>query len=300
MIRETFNYPDYLSAKKPVDDKSLNQTVWSKLECWLKAQQDNSIPLNILEIGAGIGTMIERLLEKNLLTNCHYTAIEMESPFREVAFNRLKNWAILNNFSHDEINKEQIRITSNKLNLELNWVIADVLNYHENVKKDSYDLLVGHAIIDLFPVPQCMPTLLAYLKPGAAFYFSLNFSGTTQFIPAHPYDEKISAAYHQDMDNRFPQLKWQPSQTGIMLGNWLMSQGHTVIEQGSSDWNLPLSGVEPDTNQLFINNILDTIDHALKNLSGLEEWLVTRRTQLETGELQLLVTNQDYFGSTML
>jgi hypothetical protein len=300
MISETFNYPDYLSAKKSVDDKSLNQAVWSKLINSIKAQQNKSGPMHILEIGAGIGTMIERFLEADLLTDCHYTAIEMESPFREVAFNRLKNWAILNNFSFDEINKEKITLTCDGKNLELNWVITDVLNYHEMANKNTHDLLIGHAIIDLLPVPQCMPTLLDYLKPGATFYFSLNFSGTTQFIPAHPFDEKISAAYHQDMDNRFPQLKWQPSQTGVMLGNWLTTQGHTIIEQGLSDWNLPLSDLEPDTNRLFINNILDTIENALKNLPGLEEWLKTRRTQLKTRELQLLVTNQDYLGSTML
>ncbi|MGY8814127.1 MAG: SAM-dependent methyltransferase [Gammaproteobacteria bacterium] len=265
----------------------------------MKDQQDKPRPLNIIEIGAGIGTMIERFLDEDILANCHYTAIEMEPPFREVAFNRLKNWAMLNNFSYDEINKEKIVLTANGINLELNWVIADVLNYHEIAKKNTHDLLIGHAIIDLLPVPQCIPTLLDYLKPGGAFYFSLNFSGTTQFQPNHPYDKKISAAYHQDMDNRFSGLKWQPSQTGAVLGNWLTTQGHTIIEQGSSDWKLPLSDLAPDLNSLFINNILDTIENALKNLSGLDEWLVTRRLQLEAGELRLLVTNQDYFGFTM-
>ncbi len=262
MIRETFDYPDYLSAKKPVDDESLNQAVWKSMINWLKTRQDNTKSLKILEIGAGIGTMLERLLETDLLTNCTYTAIEMEAPFRESAFNRLENWSKDNNFSFTKINKDKILISNNDKSIELDWIIGDVLNIKDRIENNYYDLLIGHAVIDLLPVPQCMPGLLTFLKPGAGFYLSLNFSGNTQFIPAHPEDEKISAAYHQDMDNRFPDLDWQPSLTGIALGPWLTSQGHKIIEHGPSDWKLPLPTLTAETNGLFIANILDTIENA--------------------------------------
>ncbi len=51
---------DIYSAKKSVDDRSLNLGVYQKLTEALAAG-NLRVPLNILEIGCGIGTMIERL-----------------------------------------------------------------------------------------------------------------------------------------------------------------------------------------------------------------------------------------------
>jgi SAM-dependent methyltransferase len=297
LIRDTFNYPDYLSAKKYIDDVSLNQDVWLAVSEWTKNRQHNMQPLRILEIGAGIGTMIERLLETGLLRECVYSAIELEPAFRDLAFERLASWSDSNNYSLKEITSEKRILTRNENRIEIEWLTGDILKMQDSLINNSYDLLLGHAIVDLLPVPVCMPGLLACLTPGGAYYFSLNFAGQTIFLPAHPSDQIIADSYHQDMDKRFPGLDWRPSQTGLSLGAWLNAEGHTLIVDGPSDWYLPVEFLKKDINLLFIANILDTIANALKGLPELNEWLETRRRQLDAGDLKLIVTNRDCFGT---
>ncbi len=58
-----YSFLRYLRAKKTVDDRALNAGVWAQLAAHLGARDD----VRILEAGAGIGTMIERLIERRLL-----------------------------------------------------------------------------------------------------------------------------------------------------------------------------------------------------------------------------------------
>ena len=68
----------YLAAKKGLDDRSLNRQVWDHLVRALRDRPD-SAPLRVLEVGCGIGTMVERLLDRGLLTRAAYTGIDVEA-----------------------------------------------------------------------------------------------------------------------------------------------------------------------------------------------------------------------------
>jgi 16S rRNA A1518/A1519 N6-dimethyltransferase RsmA/KsgA/DIM1 with predicted DNA glycosylase/AP lyase activity len=59
-IPQTYDVIDYLVAKKTIDDRSLNRTVWDRLQRAL-ADQETGNQLRVLEIGSGVGTMIERM-----------------------------------------------------------------------------------------------------------------------------------------------------------------------------------------------------------------------------------------------
>jgi SAM-dependent MidA family methyltransferase len=58
-----YNFSRYLAAKKTVDDRALNKDVWQRLRQAMPDQPD------ILEIGAGIGTMVERLVTERVVEN---------------------------------------------------------------------------------------------------------------------------------------------------------------------------------------------------------------------------------------
>jgi hypothetical protein len=62
----TFNFIDYLAAKKSVDDRALNRHVLKSLVQHLPPIDAQGL-LYVLEIAAGIGTMIERLVQWNIL-----------------------------------------------------------------------------------------------------------------------------------------------------------------------------------------------------------------------------------------
>jgi SAM-dependent methyltransferase len=68
----------YLAAKKSLDDRSLNRQVWDALK-QARRSWPESAPLRVLEVGCGIGTMLERLLDWGLLTRAAYTGIDVEA-----------------------------------------------------------------------------------------------------------------------------------------------------------------------------------------------------------------------------
>src|SRR5574341_1366323 len=66
-----YSFPRYLLAKQTVDVRALNKDVFEALKANLPAA-----PLSIVEIGAGIGTMLTRLIQWGLLKDADYLALD--------------------------------------------------------------------------------------------------------------------------------------------------------------------------------------------------------------------------------
>lgn len=58
------DYSRYLASKRTVDDRALNRDVLRTFITSLHGREE----LKILEVGAGIGAMLERLLRTNAFT----------------------------------------------------------------------------------------------------------------------------------------------------------------------------------------------------------------------------------------
>jgi ubiquinone/menaquinone biosynthesis C-methylase UbiE len=82
----------YLAAKKSVDDRALNWQVWQRLVAALPRATTEQ-PLRILEVGAGIGSMVERLVAGDVLTHPTYTAIDNAPALLTEAHRGLPQWA---------------------------------------------------------------------------------------------------------------------------------------------------------------------------------------------------------------
>src|SRR5262245_5191692 len=91
-IPHTYSFARYLSAKKSVDDRALNRHVWQSLSAALPRPTLEQ-PLQILEVGAGLGTMVERLCADSILSHATYTAIDLEPALIAEAQRRLPQWA---------------------------------------------------------------------------------------------------------------------------------------------------------------------------------------------------------------
>src|SRR5258708_22678642 len=91
----------YLAAKKSVDDRALNWQVWQRLVAALPRVTPEQ-PLRILEVGAGIGSMVERLLAGDVLTHATYTALDKAPALLTEAHRRLYQWAAERGFQVDE------------------------------------------------------------------------------------------------------------------------------------------------------------------------------------------------------
>ncbi len=99
-----FSYPRYLAAKKSVDDRALNRQVWAALQRELTRLETGGAEgceggcLKVLEVGAGIGTMIERLFEWGSLKEAEYTALDASAENIAEACQRLPAWGDRNGY----------------------------------------------------------------------------------------------------------------------------------------------------------------------------------------------------------
>lgn len=283
-----FSFPHYLASKKSVDDRALNRLVWQRLAEEL-SNRDKTQPLEVLEIGAGTGAMCERVMAWGLLTNARYTAIDNEAGNVVAARTSLADW-----------------LEDASAGVALAVEQADVFDFAARPTEQArYDLLIAHAVLDLFDIPRALPRLLSLLKPGGLCYFTINFDGATIFEPVidPALDAQIETLYHRSMDERI--TDGQPSgdsRSGRHLFHLLPAAGVEILAAGSSDWVVHgANGSYPQDEAYFLHCILhffeDTLTgHPELDGSAFAAWLVKRRQQIASGKLVYIAHQMDFVG----
>lgn len=260
----------YLHAKRTVDDRALNRRVLDRLR-----EELPDGPLRVVEVGAGVGTGIVRLLDWDVLPDdVSYTAID-ERPGNVAA---AREHLLDRGFEEDG---DRFRRGDASVSL----VVGDA--FETLGVGDEYDLLVAQAFLDLVDLNEALPVLFDALAPNGLAYFPITFDGGTVFEPEHPLDDRVVGAYHRDMDRE------GSSRTGRRLLSTVPGAGGEVLAAGGSDWIVypPYSADE----RVFLAHILDTIEGALADELGddLQKWLAARRRQLHDGELTYIAHQLD-------
>jgi SAM-dependent methyltransferase len=304
-IPSTYSFTRYLAAKKSVDNRALNRNVWQSLEQALPVTTPEK-PLRVLEIGAGIGTMVERALTWGLLTNAIYTAIDAEPDNIAAAHHRLSQWGLTEDFVVKDEGQQQLRFQRDKQDVTVFLETIDLFDFVAREQgRHAWNLLIAHAFLDLMDVPATLPLLFSLLKPGGLFHFTLVFDGATILQPGidSALDAQIERLYHQTMDQRV--IKGQrsgDSQAGRHLFHHLQAAGAELLDAGSSDWVI-LPG--PDGYQAdeayFLHFIIHTIDTALADHPDLDTdhfnaWVAQRHEQIEQRKLVYIAHQLDFLG----
>jgi SAM-dependent methyltransferase len=309
-----YEFPHYLAAKRTVDDRALNRPVWDMLATLLAQDpKAGAAPLRVLEIAAGIGTMIERTLAWGLFDGMAAAggssgAGSLSHPVstrgREDAHRGVQYTAI--DTLAENIAAAGVRLQDLPPWFDLRLETADVFDYcNRPAAQGSCDLLIAHAFLDLLDIPAALPRLRTLLRPGGIFYFTINFDGATilqpQVDPA--FDAAIEAAYHRTMDQRI--TAGQPSgdsRTGRHLFGNLANAGFHVLAAGSSDWVVfPVNGQYPADEAYFLHFIVHTMHGALRSDplvrgDAFERWIAQRHAQIERGELTYIAHQLDFVG----
>jgi SAM-dependent methyltransferase len=301
-----FSFTRYLAAKKTVDDRALNQRVWAALQNRL-AENQHEGRLAVLEVGAGIGTMIERALERGLISRALYHAVDSQAENTSAAASRLSNWARRTGW--------QVQRTAGGMDLkksasEIGVVLdtADVFGFLSEISGSVFDLLIANAFLDLFDIPLILPVLRSCLKPGGLAYFSINFDGMTVFEPVidRELEDRIITTYHHTMDERMTGGKPSgDSQAGRHLFQALPRAGFEILEAGSSDWIVfPQNGNYPDDEGYFLRHILHFFEESLHNRpevtsTELETWLKQHRLEIEQGRLVYIAQQIDFLAAAV-
>jgi SAM-dependent methyltransferase len=300
----------YLHAKRSVDDRALNRPVLEQLRTLLAAL---AAPVRVLELGAGVGTMVSRLADLGWLRRGRYTLVDRDGASLAAAGEHLRGWG----GTAAPGDGARIAVRDQARDLEVDLVAADVFDWLASVARDSpYDLVVASAFLDLVDVGALLPALWRCVGPGRPFWFSINFDGETIFLPELPLDGAVMALYHRDMDERVRGgRRAGESKTGRHLPQQLPRSGARLLGAGSSDWIVFPSpaaadatpdgglgrGCYPADEAYFLHHIVHTIDVALTGRASLEAeafaaWIDTRHQQIDRGELSYIAHQLDVVG----
>jgi SAM-dependent methyltransferase len=298
---QEFSFSRYLASKRTVDDRALNRRVWLALEQRLAARQSTE-PLKVLEVGGGIGTMFQRMIEWGLLEDAEYTLVDEMADNIAAARSQTAAWAARQNFSVQKVD-DQIQLTRDSLRYAFRPLQTDMLEFLRQSPGQSWDLLVANAVLDLLDVPAVLPILAKAVKPGGLMYLSINFDGLTALEPSvdAALDDFMIALYHQTMDERVTAGKPSgDSRTGRHLFTWLRQAGLRILEAGSSDWLVyAQAGQYPDDEAYFLGCILRFFEDSLSQRAelapaDLSRWLALRREQVACAELVLIAHQFDF------
>jgi SAM-dependent methyltransferase len=278
-----------------VDDRALNRHVLAELRRLMPAGAPQ-----VVEVGAGLGTMVARLLDWGVVGAGEYILLDADRQLLDDSRRWLRDWAAARGL-RSELLPDGLRVGDLRVRLEH----AELGRYLEAAHGAQADVLIANAVLDLVDVPAVLPGLLRLLVPGGVYWFTINYDGESIFAPGHLHDDQVMQAYHRDMDERVRYGRPAgDSRTGRRLFHYLRDAGAPALAAGSSDWVVSAGpdGNYPGDEAYFLRSILSTIQNALRSRqdrvepANLADWLAARGRQLAAGELVYIAHQLDFVG----
>ncbi len=285
-----YSFPHYLLSKQSVDDRALNKDVLNALKASLPAE-----PIRIIEVGAGIGTMLRRLVRWDIVRKAEYILVDEMAENIDYARAWIPQWGTEAGLSVER-DGDSVRAYDQTREVRVRFERADVFDFIQKNKTPA-DLLIAHAFLDLLPMPESLPKLLSLTKSLA--WLTINFDGVTTLEPTidAALDAQVERLYHETMDAR---PAGGDSRAGRHLFGHLQSVDAEARAAGASDWVVhALNGAYPADEKYFLRFILHFFEESLKGHPTLDaaafaNWLAERRTQVERGELVYIAHQMDF------
>ncbi len=286
-----YSFPHYLLSKQSVDDRALNKDVLETLKANLSPQ-----PLRIIEVGAGIGTMLRRLIRWDVIHHGEYVLVDERAENIDTASAWIPQCANDAGLSVDRIGPTQLRVFDETHDVRVHLERADVFDFIQE-NREPADLLIAHACLDLLPMPASLASAFS-LTRGLA-WLTINFDGVTSLEPTidAALDDLIERLYHKTMDTR---PTGGDSRSGRHLFGHIRSVGAELLAAGSSDWVVhAVRGRYLEDEAYFLRFILHFFEESLTGHPELDAdafvgWLQQRRLQIERGELVYVAHQMDF------
>lgn len=323
------DYQRYLASKRSVDDRSLNQQVWWLLRDIIDSRTSTGFrdrPFRVLELGSGIGTMVERIWESQLLpgrfgVQCEYVAVDELAANSETAAAYLADWGAEERLTVEQQSSSVLSISSGctisgSINLHLET--ADLFDYLARAAAEinsgaqqPFDLVIAHAFLDLVDAEEALAQIKATMRPYSLLFTSINFDGATILQPEidPAFDAHIEHLYHQTMDERIINGKRSgDSKTGRHLFGHLQQAGFEVTQAGASDWvvfayptGIGFGTDYAEDEAYFLHFIVETMHGALADHPAIDDakfraWVAKRHQQIEERELIYIAHQLDFLA----
>ncbi len=300
----------YLTAKRTVDDRALDSDVFAAFET---AFSDR---VRVLEIAAGVGTMLDRLLQREALPpRATYTMVDIDaanvvasrqrlpSVARSLGYN-VSTVALPEELAQDEGPSYALVLRCNDREVVVQAVVADAFDFAaRHAGKQTWDAIVASAFLDIAPGADAVESLFR-LAPGGVFYFPITFDGATRFHPSEDdpaFERRVERRWHAGMrtgdDPNDPRA-------GSRLPDRVRVAGGSVTVTGGATWVVrpdPSGPGYPGDEEYFLRHILGFVEGSLLDDDELSadrvrSWLARRHRQLDAADLTYVAHNVDVAG----
>jgi SAM-dependent methyltransferase len=295
-VGDLIPFADYLRAKAPLDERSLNRDVRAELVRQLQGRPE----LRALDLGTGTGAMLRRLIAWRLAERMVLTGLDQQADVLDQGV-ELTKYVLVGRGFDVPTEPPPWRAERGGQSVDLTLHCATLAEFR--AVDAPFDLITAHAFLDLVPLEPTVKQIRGWLKPGGLVYATLNYDGGTHLFPVYGngiFEACLLNAYDESMDLR--RVKGQPtggSRAGTRLHSALMMGGFEILSYGSSDWNMtPRNGTHRDEDALCLQAILECIHgEGAANPSidqeVLKDWLACRLDQLQVGQLGMIVHQLD-------
>ena len=311
---EEYSTQRYLAAKRTVDDRALNERVFRDAMAFLS---DRDLPARVIEVAAGVGTMLERLLDRDTLpVDVEYTMLDVDPANVAAAERRLPDHARSLGYTVEthagpspngafraSAPSFAVTLSGPDRRVRLRAGTADAFPFAAQADR-TWDLLVAGAFLDIVPGSDRLASLFD-LVPGGGYYAPISFDGATRFAPAvdRPFDRRLERRWHAGMrtgdDPNDPRA-------GSQVPVWVEEAGGAVESVGGSSWVVrpetgPGRNGYPADEAYFLFHVLRFVEESLTRDSELDgervrDWVADRRTRVVDADLRYVAHNLDAFG----
>lgn len=303
---EPNRYIAYLKAKKSVDDRALNRHVWQTLKESLAGGNPRR-PLQVVELGAGIGTMLDRIGQWELTDRFDYTMVEINPAYLDAFRSGESRRSTDPSATVAWQDENHARVSFGTAAGTVATVCADLNDYvSATTRRGRFDLAIAHAVMDIVDIETTLAGIRQVVKPGGLVYLSLNYDGWTCLLPPvdSSFEQILFDRYHRSMDQRV--VGGRPSgasRTGRLLFAGLQRLRMPILAAGGSDWIVyPRQGRYSEDETFFLEMILHTVDRQLRQDGSLDQrrlaaWVTERCAQIDAARLILMARNIDFLAA---
>lgn len=274
----------WLALREPVDHRSRD----GKLLKALAQKLDGKTPVRVLDLGCGTGSNL-RATAPLLGDAQEWTLVDYDPTLLEEAAFALSRWA-------DEAQAigDQLVLIKNDKNIGIRFRIADLNRELGDVLSTKPDLVTASALFDLIS-EGWMKTFASALKAsGALFYTVLTYDGRDEFLPEHPLDHSVMAAFakHQTRDKGFGPAAGPRAAASLV--RILRAAGFTV-DTADSPW------VMRADDQALVSQLLDGVAGAVRETGAVSEaqlsdWLTFRQKAATGKDARITTGHTDIVG----
>lgn len=287
-------FAEYLASKFALDERSLNAEVRGAFLNVLHGLAR----IRCLDVGAGTGATLRRLLNAGLKVPLSVTALDRDGALIDLArkdtTERLRAQGLEPRMEGGAIRTEAAGPS------EIRFSTGELKDHHPD---HLYNVITAHAFLDIVPLRQALRLFCGWLEPGGDLYASINYDGETALTEA--YEDAAFEAGLLDYYNHTMEIRRVDGQAtgGAYCGRRLLALlpefGFKALAHGDSDWDIaPLKGRYRDDDAVCLTALLEMIlsegqRSGLFHPDQLGRWHADRRRRVERGCLALRVHQTD-------